>query len=79
MKRMDQSVIDATLELIKSQERATEGNERIKEIVNRLLKSYVSLCRLDIRLKNVKACDWNSNREKTTDGVEVLQLESKNS
>lgn len=60
MKRMDQSVIDATLELIKSQERATEGNERIKEIVNRLLKDlFNAMADLDITSEEMwKACDW---------------------
>lgn len=35
---MTREQIDAVLELIKSQEKAREGNERVKEVVNRLLK-----------------------------------------
>ncbi|UYW00717.1 catechol 1,2-dioxygenase [Flavobacterium agricola] len=60
MARMDQSLIDATLELIKSQEKAGEGNERVKEIVNRLLKDlFNAMADLDITSEEMwKACDW---------------------
>ena len=60
MARMDQSVIDATLELIKSQERSGEGNERVKEIVNRLLKDlFNAMADLDITSEEMWiACDW---------------------
>jgi len=60
MARMDQSLIDATLELIKSQEKPGEGNERIKVIVNRLLKDlFNTMADLDITSEEMwKACDW---------------------
>lgn len=60
MARMDQSVIDATLELIKSQEKLGEGNERIKSIVNRLLKDlFNAMADLDITSEEMWiACDW---------------------
>ena len=60
MKRMDQTVIDQTLELIKSQEKAGEGNERVKEIVNRLLEDlFNAMADLDITSEEMWiACDW---------------------
>ena len=60
MKRMDQAVIDQTLELIKSQEKAGEGNERVKEIVNRLLEDlFNAMADLDITSEEMWiACDW---------------------
>ena len=60
MARMDQSVIDATLELIKSQEKAGEGSERVKAIVNRLLKDlFNAMADLDITSEEMWiACDW---------------------
>ncbi len=60
MKRMDQTVIDKTLELIKSQEKAGEGNERVKEIVNRLLEDlFNAMADLDITSEEMWiACDW---------------------
>lgn len=60
MKRMDQSVIDKTLELIKSQEKSGEGNERVKEIVNRLLEDlFNAMADLDITSEEMWiACDW---------------------
>lgn len=60
MKRMDQSLIDSTLELIKSQEKAGEGNERVKEIINRLLKDlFNAMADLDITSEEMwKACDY---------------------
>lgn len=60
MARMDQSVIDATLELIKSQERQNEGNDRVKEVVGRLLKDlFNAMADLDITSEEMwKACDY---------------------
>ena len=60
MKRMDQEIIDKTLELIKSQEKANEGNERVKEIVNRLLEDlFNAMADLDITSEEMWiACDW---------------------
>ncbi len=60
MKRMDQTVIDKTLELIKSQEKAGEGNERVKQIVNRLLEDlFNAMADLDITSEEMWiACDW---------------------
>ncbi len=60
MKRMDQAVIDKTLELIQSQEKAGEGNERVKEIVNRVLKDlFNAMADLDITSEEMWiACDW---------------------
>ncbi len=60
MKRMDQAVIDKTLELIKSQEKAGEGNERVKQIVNRLLEDlFNTMADLDITSEEMWiACDW---------------------
>lgn len=60
MKRIDQKLIDQTLELIKSQEKEGEGNERIKTIVNRLLKDlFNAMADLDITSEEMwKTCDW---------------------
>ncbi len=60
MKRMDQSVIDETLKLIQSQEREAEGNPRVKEIINRLLKDlFNAMADLDITSEEMWiACDW---------------------
>src|SRR5690606_21992023 len=60
MKRIDQKIIDQTLELIQSQEREGAGNERIKTIVNRLLKDlFNAMADLDITSEEMwKACDW---------------------
>ncbi|SFN36799.1 catechol 1,2-dioxygenase [Algoriella xinjiangensis] len=60
MARMDQKLIDATLELIKSQEKEGQGDERIKEVVNRLLKDlFNAMADLDITSEELwKACDW---------------------
>lgn len=60
MKRIDQKLIDQTLELIKSQEKEGVGNERIKTIVNRLLKDlFNAMADLDITSEEMwKACDW---------------------
>ncbi len=57
---MDQAVIDKTLELIKSQEKAGEGNERVKQIVNRLLEDlFNAMADLDITSEEMWiACDW---------------------
>lgn len=57
---MDQAVIDKTLELIKSQEKAGEGNERVKEIINRLLEDlFNAMADLDITSEEMWiACDW---------------------
>lgn len=57
---MDQAVIDKTLELIKSQEKAGEGNERVKQIVNRLLEDlFNTMADLDITSEEMWiACDW---------------------
>lgn len=71
MARMDQSVIDATLELIKSQERSGEGNERVKEIVNRLLKDlFNAMADLDITSEEMWiACDWLTQTGKIMSGA----------
>src|SRR5690606_16018299 len=60
MKRIDQKIIDQTLELIQSQEKEGVGNERIKVIVNRLLKDlFNAMGDLDITSEEMwKACDW---------------------
>lgn len=60
MKRMDQEIIDKTLELIQSQEKEGQGNERVKEIVNRLLKDlFNAMADLDITSEEMwQACDW---------------------
>jgi catechol 1,2-dioxygenase len=60
MKRIDQKLIDETLELIKSSEKEGVGNERIKTIVNRLLKDlFNTMADLDITSEEMwKACDW---------------------
>lgn len=60
MRRMDQSVIDKTLEQIKSVEKEGEGNDRVKEIVNRLLKDlFNTMADLDITSEEMWiACDW---------------------
>lgn len=60
MKRMDQEIIDKTLELIQSQEKEGQGNPRVKEIVNRLLKDlFNAMADLDITSEEMwQACDW---------------------
>lgn len=74
MARMDQSVIDATLELIKSQERSGEGNERVKEIVNRLLKDlFNAMADLDITSEEMWiACDWLTQTGKNNEWALVF-------
>jgi catechol 1,2-dioxygenase len=60
MERMDQARIDAVLADIKSKEKPGVGNERIKEIVNRLLKDlFNAMADLDITSEEMwKACDY---------------------
>lgn len=60
MKRLDQKLIDQTLELIKSQEKEGTGNERTKTIVNRLLEDlFNAMADLDITSEEMwRACDW---------------------
>src|SRR5690625_6516558 len=60
MKRMDQKLIDQTLEVIKSQERAGEGSDRVKLIVNRLTEDlFNAIADLDITSEEMwQACDW---------------------
>lgn len=69
MKRIDQKIIDQTLELIKSQEKDGVGNERIKIIVNRLLKDlFNAMADLDITSEEMwKACDWLTQAGKTNE------------
>ncbi|MDF0717496.1 catechol 1,2-dioxygenase [Muricauda sp. 334s03] len=57
---MNKEAIDAVLEEILSKEKPGEGNERIKEISNRLLKDlFHAIAELDITAEEVwKACDW---------------------
>lgn len=58
--RMDQSVINKTLELIRSQENHEQGNPRVKEIVNRLVEDlFNAMADLDITSEEMWiACDW---------------------
>lgn len=60
MKRIDQKIIDQTLALIQSSENENAGNERVKTIVNRLLKDlFNAMADLDITSEEMwKACDW---------------------
>ncbi|WP_318345208.1 catechol 1,2-dioxygenase [Flagellimonas baculiformis] len=57
---MNKEAIDAVLAEILSKEKVGEGNERIKEITNRLLKDlFYAIAELDITAEEVwKACDW---------------------
>ncbi|HLU87661.1 MAG TPA: dioxygenase [Taishania sp.] len=57
---MDQKLIDQTLEVIKSQERAGEGSDRVKLIVNRLTEDlFNAIADLDITSEEMwQACDW---------------------
>lgn len=60
MKRMDQARIDAVLDYIKSKEKPGQGNERVKEIVNRVLKDLFNMMAdLDITSEEMwHACDF---------------------
>lgn len=60
MKRMDQARIDATLDYIKSKEVEGTGNERVKEVTNRLLKDiFNAIADLDITSEELwKACNY---------------------
>lgn len=60
MKRMDQAVIDAAIKEITAPEKAEKGNERVKEIVNRLMADlFNAMADLDITSEEMwKACDF---------------------
>ncbi|WP_413998597.1 dioxygenase [Flavobacterium sp. W1B] len=60
MKRMDQAVIDAAIREITAPEKEGKGNERVKEIVNRLVKDlFNAMADLDITSEEMwKACDF---------------------
>ena len=57
---MDKQLVDSILNRIQSTEKADKGNERIKEIVNRLTKDlFYAMVDLDITAEEMwKACDW---------------------
>lgn len=69
MKRVDQKIIDQTLDLIKSSEKDGVGNERVKTIVNRLLKDlFNAMADLDITSEEMwKACDWLTQTGKSNE------------
>lgn len=57
---MDKQLVDSILNRIQSTEKADKGNERVKEIVNRLTKDlFYAMVDLDITAEEMwKACDW---------------------
>ena len=69
MKRMDQAVIDAAIKEITSQEKAGQGNERIKEITNRLMSDlFNAMADLDITSEEMwKACDFLTQAGKSNE------------
>lgn len=60
MKRMEQARIDAVLDYIKSKENPGTGNDRVKEVVNRILKDlFNAIADLDITSEEMwHACDF---------------------
>lgn len=60
MKRIEQARIDAVLDYIKSKETPGQGNERVKEVVNRLLKDlFNAMADLNITSEEMwHACDF---------------------